>query len=301
MTRTSALPVASRVYFAFRIFLHKQRWVLRCSQVIRGWWVLGPLRQYAIRYYQRHKRNPSLQVARHDLFPELDVNQVVSSLNKKGYANGVRLPTEYVTQIVQYCENTGLTKYWNPHIECDAIDHIARNEKIVQIARQYLGTEPILWLTQLKWSYGDEVQKHTPLSSRHIELLQYDGDAFHHDMLDFKSLTLFIYLTDVDPSSGPHVVIEGTHAVKSFADLCRVVLSDATAHQKFRDRHKMILGPKGTMLFEETSSYHKASRCQTERLMLSIDYVLQRRPPPDRPVAASLPSQRFVNGGAPVS
>ena len=37
------------------------------------------------------------------------------------------------------------------------------------------------------------------------------------------------------------------------------------------------------MLFEETSSYHKASRCETERLMLSIHYVLQRRPPPDRP------------------
>ena len=42
------------------------------------------------------------------------------------------------------------------------------------------------------------------------------------------------------------------------------------------------------MLFEETSSYHKASRCETERLMLSIHYVLQRRPPPDRPVAANL-------------
>jgi len=37
------------------------------------------------------------------------------------------------------------------------------------------------------------------------------------------------------------------------------------------------------MWFEETSCYHKASRCHTEPLMQSIDYVLQRRPPPDRP------------------
>jgi hypothetical protein len=65
------------------------------------------------------------------------------------------------------------------------------------------------------------------------------------------------------------------------------ILSDTIAHQKFGDRIKVILGPKGTMLFEETSSYHKASHCKTERLMLSIHYVLQRRPPPER---ATVPS-----------
>jgi hypothetical protein len=220
-----------------------------------------------------------------DLFPELKVSQVVNSLNEKGYANGVKVPTEYVSQIVQYCENTGLRKYWNPHKECDAIDHIARNAKVVEIARRYLGTEPILWLTQLRWTFGDGVQERKPLFSRYKEPVQYDGDAFHYDSLDFKSLTLFIYLTDVDPASGPHVVVESTHATKSFADIfCHNILTDTVAHQKFGDRIKMILGQKGTMLFEETSCYHKASRCQTKRLILSIDYVLQRRPPPERPV-----------------
>ena len=75
---------------------------------------------------------------------------------------------QYVDQIVQYCDNTGFKIYWNPHKECDAIDQIAQNWKIVEIARQYLGTEPILWATQLKWSYGDGVQKRKPLVSRHI-------------------------------------------------------------------------------------------------------------------------------------
>ena len=132
--------------------------------------------------------------------------------------NGAKVPTEYVDQILQYCENTGLRIYWNPHKECDAIDHIARNWKIVEIARQYLGIEPILWPTQIKWSYGDAVQKHKPLGFRHKEPPEYDGNAFHYDRFDFKSLTLFIYLTDVvDHSSGPHVVIEGTHANKSFS------------------------------------------------------------------------------------
>jgi hypothetical protein len=291
-TRTSTLPFSCRFYFLFRIFLHKKRWLLRSAQIIRGLWVLGPVRPYAIRYYQRRVNNGPLQVDTRDLFPKLEVDQVVNSLNEKGYAHGFDVPAEYVTQILQYAETTGLLRWWNPHKECDAIDHIARNGKIVQIAKRYLGTEPILWLTQLRWSFGDGSPKRKRFLSKHIEPLLYDPGAFHYDILDYKSLTLFIYLTDVDPSSGPHVVIERTHANKSFADLCQIVLSDAAAQQKFGDRAKMILGQKGTMLFEETSSYHKASNCKTERLMLSIDYVLQRRPPPDRPVIAIKNTER---------
>jgi hypothetical protein len=116
--------------------------------------------------------------------------------------------------------------------------------------------------------------------------VQYDGDAFHYDTLDFKSLTVFIYPTDVDTSCGPHVLIENTHTRKSFGDICQIILSDTVAQRRFGDRIRTILGEKGTMLFEETSAFHKASRCRTKRLMLSIDYVLQRTPPPERPVMA---------------
>jgi hypothetical protein len=38
---------------------------------------------------------------------------------------------------------------------------------------------------------------------------------FHYDALDFKSLTVFIYLTDVDASCGPHVLIKNTHKTVS--------------------------------------------------------------------------------------
>jgi hypothetical protein len=211
---------------------------------------------------------------------------VVNSLNKNGYANGVNVPATYVTQIVHYCEKTALKEYWNPHQECDAIDHIARNAKIVEIARRYLGAEPILWLTLLKWSFGPVVQEPKLVSSRYKEPSVYDANSFHYDSLDFKSLTLFIYLTDVDPCSGPHVVVEGTHATKNFADLCHIVLTDRAVCERFGDRAKTILGREGMMLFEDTSCWHKASCCQTKRLLLSIDYVLQRRPPPTRLVAA---------------
>lgn len=272
----------SRFYYALRIYLHKKRWLLRYSQVVRGWWIIGPLRPYAIRYHQQRNHNQPLDIDGREIFPKLDVSHVVDALNEHGYANGVQVPGEYVEQIVKYCASTGLMKYWNPHKECEAIDRLIRNAKVVEIARRYLGAEPILWLTQLRWSFGDSTEQRKVLPSLHQEPLQYDGDAFHYDTLDYKSLTIFIYLTDVDPDSGPHVVIEGTQK-KSIGEIFRIILSDADAQRKFGNRIKMILGRKGTVLFEETSSYHKAARCRTKRLMLSIDYVIQRSPPPERP------------------
>jgi phytanoyl-CoA dioxygenase PhyH len=272
----------SKFYYATRIHLHKHRRLLRCLQMARAGWILGPLRSYAVRYYRKFNHNQPLHTNRREIFSELDVDQVVDAIKQQGYADGIRLPAEYVSQIVRYCQNTGLVKYWNPHKECEAIDRLAHDSKVVEIARRYIGAEPILWLTQLKWSLGDSDERSKMRVSLHQEPLQYDGDAFHYDTVDFKSLTIFVYLTDVDPDSGPHVVIEGTHNSKSFAEICNIILNDAAAKQKFGDRIKMILGPQGTMFFEETSCFHKAARCKTMRLMLSIDYVLQRRPPPER-------------------
>lgn len=280
------LARASQPYYQLRTLLHKSRWLLRVAQMARGWWVLGPCRPYAIHYYQRRRSVQPLQTDRQDLFPTLDPDRVVNSLHERGYANGWKIPDECVTQITEYANETKSLKYWNPHRECAAIDRIARNEKLVEIARRYLGAEPILWLTQLKWSFGPgATEERRDLLASDDEPIQYDSDAFHYDTLDFKSLTIFIYITDVDATCGPHVVIENTHR-KSFSEICSIILSDAAAEQKFGDRIKTILGKKGTMLFEETSCFHKASRCQTKRLMLSIDYVLQRSPPPQRPVRA---------------
>jgi len=278
----SGSPAFSKLYYTTRIYLHKRRWLLRFSQIVRGFWILGPLRPYAVRYYQHFYRNPALSAEKQEIFPNLAVDHVVNDISEQGYSMVGQIPEEYVAEIVNYCEKTRCAEYWNPHKECEAIHRLAHNENVLQIAKQYLGAEPILWLSQLKWSFGDSREKQKMLPSLHPEPQQYDSDAFHYDTLDFKSLTMFIYLTDVAPDSGPHVVIEGTQK-KSLGEIFRIILSDAEAQRKFGNRIKMILGRKGTLLFEETSSYHKAARCRTKRLMLSIDYVLRRPPPPERP------------------
>lgn len=278
---TKLKGVLGRTYYALRIYLHKKRWLLRSTQVVRGLWVLGPLRPLAIHYYRR--LNGHQPATEKGIFSEVDVKQTVASIDKHGYAKAGQIPEHYVSEIIDYCEHTKLMKYWNPHRDCGAINRLAHDTTVVDIARRYLGAEPILWLTQLRWSFGGSTEQRQFPTSLHAEPVQYDNDAFHYDTLDFKSLTLFIYLTDVGPDSGPHVVIENTHTNKTFGELCHIILSDTMAQKKFGNQIKMILGPKGTMFFEETSCFHKAARCRTKRLMLSIDYVLQRTPPPERP------------------
>jgi len=222
-------------------------------------------------------KNPRLGTYSAELFPNLDVEQIVTTMNAKGYADGVEAPGDVVAQIINFCDSNRRLRYFNPHKDCEPIDRLARDPKIVEIARRYLGAEPILLFSELRWYFGNSAEQQM-LPSPHQEPLHYNN-SFHYDTLDFKSLSIIVYLSDVFPESGPHMVIEGTHE-KTFVEICNPHLSDVSAQQKFGDRIKTILGPKGTMLFEETSAIHKAAPCKTKRLSLKIDYVLHRTRPP---------------------
>jgi hypothetical protein len=268
-----------RFYFALRLYLHKNRRLLRLVQILRAYIVLGPLRKPLVKYYQTFSHNDPFKTEVHPLFPDVAPELIVTKINERGYAHVGNVPEEYVTQILDYCTRHQQTRYWNPHTDCEAVNCICRNATLVEIARQYLGAEPILWLTLLKWSFpfaDDQADFHP---ATHREPVQYDAHAFHYDILDFKSLTLFVYLSDIDSSSGAHTVVEGTHN-KRWQDLHNIILDDRVVEEQFSNRIQVILGKKGTAFFEETSTYHKVEVCKSRRLILSIDYVLQRKAPP---------------------
>jgi len=174
-------------------------------------------------------------------------------------------------------------KSWrtNPHKNCEIIDRISRNATLVAIVRKYLGAEPILWLTRLRWTFPPSdhpVNLRPPLDRK---LGQY-GNAFHYDAHDFNALTAFVYLTDVNLDSGPHMIIPGSHKNKSLQDLAHIVIKDDVAQRIFRNKIKVILGNKGLVFLEDISCYHKQAVCNKKpRLMLSVDYVLRRSVPPE--------------------
>ena len=273
--------LSAKFYHYLRLILHKKRGVLRVAQIIRSLVILGPFRNFIIRYYQMFSRTIPIQTDSRALFPHLDVNAVAENLHGSGFSLGSPLPQSELTEILYFWENNKRVRNWNPHKECEIIDKLSRNERLVHIVRQYLGAEPILWLTELRWTGGVNEKESVP-NSLYQEPNLYDVNSFHYDTLDCKSLSVFIYLTDVDLSAGPHVMIMGTHKTKTFCELANLVLDDSMAYEKYADKVNVIVGSKGTVFFEETCAYHKAASCDTHRLMLKFDYVIGRKPPPDR-------------------
>src|SRR5215471_15143171 len=241
----NGITLRARFYYALRFYLHKQRWLLRLVQLLCAYIILGPLRKPIVRYYQKFGHNDPLRTNTHPLFPHVDIDQLVNSIKEIGYAHVGNLPEEYITQILDYCEINKQTSYWNSHIKCEAVDRICRNAKIVEIARKYLGAEPIIWLTRLQWSFppSDNLLDFHP--SIYREPAEYDIHAFHYDIIDFKSVTLFIYLTDIDSYFGAHIIVERTHDYKRLKDLKYRRLDDDEAQKKCGNRIKVILGKRG--------------------------------------------------------
>jgi hypothetical protein len=285
MMVSKCLALYAKVYYGMRYALHKNRWVLRRVQSLRGYLVLGPLRKLFIWYYQKYSKNAPLITDASRLFPLIEADKIVNALEETGSAHVSNLPQDLVNKILDYCQVNKRISYWNPHRDCDTIHRLCRNADIVRIARQYLGAEPILWLTCLKWSFplSDDTADLQP--SMHKEPTEYDPYGFHYDTNDFKSLTFFVYLTDIDDlDSGAHVMVEGSHKNKTLWEISNKTLDDRVVYMTYGNRVRTILGKKGTVFAEETTAYHKVAACKQRRLILMIHYVLARRVPPERPV-----------------
>src|SRR5262245_18342539 len=222
----------SSFYYGFRNYLYNKHRLLRLARIVRAYVILGPLRNAFVRYYQKFSTNEPIRTGPSPVFSDVDVEELVHTIDKVGYVKLGNLPEEHVAQILTYCESSNLPEYWNPHRNCEPVDRIARNSTIVAVVRKYLGAEPILWLTQLRWSF---VSPDHPGKSLERNPGQYDFYDFHYDAHDFKSLTAFVYLTDVDRDSGPHMIIPGSHRNKTVRELARISLRDDVAKKVYQD------------------------------------------------------------------
>jgi hypothetical protein len=81
-------------------------------------------------------------------------------------------------------------------ITCDTIVNVASSPLIIDFVSNYLGCLPTCYGINCMLSSG--VSGHGTTSR-------------HRDLDDFKFVSLFIYLDDVDLSNGPHVYETGTH------------------------------------------------------------------------------------------
>ena len=261
-----------------RIFVRKRPWLIRWVRIMRAAIMLGPFRAPLLRLCLKLPKPPPPRLEAHPTFPQIDVEQIVAEIENTGSANIGCLPIEYVNEILAYCEQNNQEFYWNPHLSCDAIDRISRNATLVAIARKYLGTEPRLWVTQLRWTFSSAADQNKSGSVLCKDAAEYNFHNFHYDIHDFKSLTVFVYLTDVSMDSGPHFFIRGSHKTKTLAEIRNLWITDEAAAQLYGERIQVVLGKRGTVFAEDTSCYHKAAVCEhANRLIASFDYVVRKK------------------------
>ena len=95
----SNISFSARFYYTLRIHLHKSRRLLRLVQILHAYVLLGPLRKPIVRYYQKLSNNKPLVTNTYPIFPNMDLDQVVRSINEIGYAHIGNIPEEYIKEV----------------------------------------------------------------------------------------------------------------------------------------------------------------------------------------------------------
>ena len=273
-TSNDNLSVASPAPFYSRLrgFLAKKPELFRIARIARLGALIGPWRPLLVRYYRTFNRNPTVHAIGPTLIPDVNVAEVVSRLERTGLAVCGVLPEDCIQRLVEQCGPMQRATIDNCHDKWDAIRKIAYDAKFLEIARKYIGAEPIVNSSCIWWSIP---------GVRNLDGMSANGHigTFHFDAADCKSVVVYVYLTDVlDEKYGPHMAIEGTHRTKTLSDLVNVYIDDETANRKFGGRIRTVLGGRGTFMFEEQTIYHKGLLAEKPRLMLAINYTLRRKP-----------------------
>lgn len=151
-------------------------------------------------------------------------------------------------------------------IELPEVQRLMMDRGLLQVARSYLRVEPRLDFVTMWWNvpFGD----HRPSANA--------AQLFHWDMDRIRFLKTFVYLTDVDAQSGPHVFVRGSTVRKPRPLLVDGRLSDeaVTAHYPSSDLCE-IVGPRGTVFLADTRGIHKGTAPQARaRLVLQFEHAV---------------------------
>ncbi|MDR3442135.1 MAG: phytanoyl-CoA dioxygenase family protein [Legionella sp.] len=100
-----------------------------------------------------------------------------------------------------------------------------------------------------------------------------DSENFHRDGDSFQFLKLFIYLTDVDEGSGPHIYVKKSHKSQKFLRIAR--FNDDEIYQQYGKDIIKIMGKEGCAIIENTFGIHKGQVAETRgRLMFQAEYSI---------------------------
>lgn len=146
-------------------------------------------------------------------------------------------------------------------IDCPHLLELANSPFLLRLATRYVGCKPTISAVGLRWSFPREV------TGAGLQ-------AFHRDSDDWRFVKVFVYLTDVDEGSGPHVYVKESHLTKAPLRL-REYRDEDILREYGVERVVSVVGPKGFGFAADTYGIHKgAVPSKRPRLLLQFQYSL---------------------------
>jgi hypothetical protein len=149
-------------------------------------------------------------------------------------------------------------------LNCPHVLAVANSDFLIRTATQYLGCQPTISTLRIWWTFPGSPRE----ASTH---------GFHRDRDDWRCLKVFVYLTDVDESSGPHHFVRGSHRTKP--ELFWRTHEVEALHSAFgRDAIRVVTGAAGTAFLAATIGIHAGPiPISKPRLILQVGYTLLPR------------------------
>jgi hypothetical protein len=146
-------------------------------------------------------------------------------------------------------------------LQCPHVLAIANHAFLIQLAIDYLGCMPTISTIGMRWSFPGDGPS---IQTQH----------FHRDPDDWRFFKLFIYLSDVDLESGPHLYVKGTHCHAGTLRARR--FERAELERRYgREAIVALTGPPGTSFIADTYGIHAGPvPLSRPRLMLEIGYSI---------------------------
>jgi hypothetical protein len=146
-------------------------------------------------------------------------------------------------------------------LESPEVLNLINAPSVLQIAADYLRCKPTLSSLGVRWSFPGA----TPAGAT---------QRFHRDPDDWRFLKLFVYLTDVEVGSGPHVYVAQSHRTAGQTRSSYYARSDLEA-QYGSGNVRTVTGRRGTSFMADTYGIHAGMVPEhAPRLILQAQYSL---------------------------
>lgn len=178
----------------------------------------------------------------------IDHRAIISFLDTKpvyeahvaSYSNGI--PVTDASEGSVYCW------HMSDLLESSDIQSLITNPLLTNFVSQYFKCYPTFYSTNCMWTKGE---------------CNHSTWKRHRDTDDFKFVTVFVYLTDIDESSGPHIYEEGTQNL--FGSIDQVSGPEV-----------VLIGKAGDGFITDAWGIHRGGKVESgrERKVLWIRYGL---------------------------